>query len=63
MSWKSCMEKKIQDHYGSGVDNCLEEMNKDNLREVAQCIVEVLGGASTAEVLANLTAWSAECVF
>ena len=64
MSWTDCMEKKIEKKYGDQVAECVRGISKDNLEDVAKCIVSIIGdAASWEEVLADLTAWSVECVF
>ncbi len=61
MSWTSCMEKKIEHHYGSEASECAKAIEKHNLEKCAECIANVVGDTSTEKVLENLTAWSVEC--
>ena len=70
MGWSSCMEKKIENYYGSQASTCAEGITKENLSKVADCIADVATDTgdgdvvvASAEVLANLTSWSIECEF
>ena len=63
MSWTSCMEKKIEHHYGPEVVQCVKGIEKGNLKQVAECIVTVVPDTTPAAVLEHLAAWSVECEF
>jgi hypothetical protein len=70
MGWTSCMEKKIENYYGSQAATCAQGIDKGNLSKVADCIADVVtdtgGGdpaAAAVEILANLTEWSIDCEF
>ena len=61
MSWTSCMQNKIINHYGSEASECVSGIEKDNLEKIAECIANVVLDANEEAVLTNLTAWSVEC--
>jgi hypothetical protein len=61
MSWSSCIQKKIVDHYGPQVSQCVSGITKHNFEDVALCICNVMSLDSPAEVMALLTTWSVEC--
>jgi hypothetical protein len=61
MSWTSCMEKKIEHHYGPEVSQCVKGIEKGSLKQVAECIATVVPDTSSAAILVHLVEWSAEC--
>ena len=61
MSWSSCMEKKIEHHYGPEVSACVKDLQKSELEKAAECIAGVAPDTTTIAVLKHLTEWSIEC--
>jgi myosin heavy subunit len=67
MSWTKCMQKKIVNHYGSEVEQCVDGITKHNWTKILECMVTVLGIADPEiwipEQIILFTEWSAECLF
>jgi hypothetical protein len=57
------MEKKIVDTWGSAAVQCAQDLKKDELKKVAECIATVVAGVSSGKALEELIKWSAECEF
>jgi hypothetical protein len=66
-SWTSCMKKKIINHYGSEVSDCVDGISHSNWEKILECIVTVLGITDPVtwipEQIAFFTVWSTECIF
>lgn len=67
MSWSSCMQNKIINHYGSEVKQCADAIEKGNIEDVVKCMVNVLGITDPEiwipEQVALLGKWAIECEF
>jgi ABC-type antimicrobial peptide transport system permease subunit len=59
------MQKKIINHYGTEVKECVSGLTKHNWEDVLKCMVTVLGISNPkvwiAEQLVIFAKWSAEC--
>ena len=67
MSWTHCMQKKIENHYGSEVKECVDGITHSNWEKVLECMVNVLGIADPEiwipEQIVLFGEWSIECMF
>jgi len=67
MSWTNCMKKKIVDHYGSEVQECVDGITKDNWEDVLKCMANVLQITDPEtwipKQLVLFGEWSVECAF
>lgn len=66
-SWTGCMKKKIVNHYGSEVSDCVDGISHSNWEKILECIVTVLGITDPEvwipEQLVLFSTWSLECIF
>jgi len=65
MSFESCMQKKIIDHYGPKVEQCIKAITKGDYTSIIECIATVLAITDPEtwipEQVVLFAEWALEC--